>query len=455
MSVIIQEQGVRLFLARSPSREEVCALSKNDLMMVAREMQVEFVVDDLKEVILSRVCNRLFGGEFGEGATGSLFSEGEREAMSAQQMKHQLELAKVQAELQMNLAKEQTEQAELQMNLAKEQTEQARISLEQRKLENEHVLSEREINKRFDVPSQMRCINKNVACYLFERKVEDTRRAAVIADEYVLTHTQEFGQKSRVSCNAKGTVVTDVKSTHNGFVSPRNQSYVTQSREPRNLVQRGTIKSGDKMVPIKILRDTGSVQSLLLKNVFNDVTDVDNTVVLQGVGGFITVPLTFVQLDSDLVSGKVHVGLVDELPVSGVELLLGNDLAGGQVSRLPVLSNVPVNTGDTEKLERENPDFFPSCAVTRAMAKKDTEHLCSADSEANIDVLNRGTDENGMEIDVDFSLADIFMAKLQEGEQLGGAVSERVVVASNARPEVGWVSQVMHRLQKTQQCNTV
>ncbi|KAK3894289.1 hypothetical protein Pcinc_001953 [Petrolisthes cinctipes] len=399
MSVITQEQDVRLFLARSPSREEVCALSKNDLMMVARELQVEFVVDDLKEVILSRVCNRLFGGEFGEGATGSLFSEGEREAMSAQQMKHQLELAKVQAELQ--------------MNLAKEQTEQARISLELRKLENEHVLSEREINKRFDVPSQMRCINKDVACYLFERKVEDTRRAAVIADEYVLTHTQEFGQKSRVSCNAKGTVVTDVKSNHNGFVSPRNQSYVTQSREPRNFVQRGvsktergdktchycgkyghyerdcfkkdkdvkdnkikyvreykhvrpvsfiakrnlddkdkeswgnnikeivkvsdhsketlgrhafadflsegTIKSGDRMVPIKILRDTGSVQSLLLKNVFNDVTDVDNTVVLQGVGGFITVPLTFVQLDCDLVSGKVRVGLVDELPVSGVE----------------------------------------------------------------------------------------------------------------------------------------
>ncbi|KAK3893334.1 hypothetical protein Pcinc_002888 [Petrolisthes cinctipes] len=82
------------------------------------------------------------------------------------------------------------------MNLAKEQTEQARISLELRKLENEHVLSEREINKRFDVPSQMRCINKDVACYLFERKVEDTRRAAVIADEYVLTHTHKSLVKS-------------------------------------------------------------------------------------------------------------------------------------------------------------------------------------------------------------------------------------------------------------------
>lgn len=42
--------------------------------------------------------------------------------------------------------------------------------------------------------------------------------------------------------------MTHVKSTHNGFVPPRNPSYVTQSREPRNLVQRRISKTerGDK-----------------------------------------------------------------------------------------------------------------------------------------------------------------------------------------------------------------
>lgn len=51
-----------------------------------------------------------------------------------------------------------------------------------------------------------RCINKDVACYLSEKKVEDTRRAAVMADEYMLTH--KVGHKSRFSCNVKGTTMS-------------------------------------------------------------------------------------------------------------------------------------------------------------------------------------------------------------------------------------------------------
>lgn len=126
---------MRLFISRLPSREEVCALSKHDLMMVARELHVECTGEVIKEVILRRVCNRLIDGEH-EGATDGLVSEGEPEVMGAQQMKHQLELAKVQAELQ--------------MNLAKEQTEEARINLELR--------SEYENNKLINVPSQMKLV---------------------------------------------------------------------------------------------------------------------------------------------------------------------------------------------------------------------------------------------------------------------------------------------------------
>lgn len=91
-----------------------------------------------------------------------------------------------------------------------------------------------------------RCINKDVACYLFERQVEDTRRAAVMADEYVLTHS--VGQESRILCNAKGTVMTHVKSPHNGYAPPRSQRNLTHSGEPRNLVQRSIskVERGDK-----------------------------------------------------------------------------------------------------------------------------------------------------------------------------------------------------------------
>lgn len=98
------------------------------------------MVEDTKGVILSRECNRLFSGEDG-GANGSLFMAGEQEVLSAPQMKDQLELAKVQAKLQ--------------IKLAKERTEQVRIYLEVRKLENER---EHERGKQIDVASQRRLV---------------------------------------------------------------------------------------------------------------------------------------------------------------------------------------------------------------------------------------------------------------------------------------------------------
>ncbi|KAK3878632.1 hypothetical protein Pcinc_016763 [Petrolisthes cinctipes] len=85
--------------------------------MVARELQLEFMVDDVKDVILSRVGNRLFYGGNGEGANDSFNNAGKRDIMTVQQMQHQLELAKVQAELQMSLAKEQTEQTRINLKL--------------------------------------------------------------------------------------------------------------------------------------------------------------------------------------------------------------------------------------------------------------------------------------------------------------------------------------------------
>ena len=51
-------------------------------------------------------------------------------------------------------------------------------------------------------------------------------------------------------------------------------------------------------------------------------------------------------------------------------LLLGNDLAGDKVVVNPLVTDTP-NIGQTnDPIEQEIPDLYPSCAVTRAMAKK-------------------------------------------------------------------------------------
>ena len=75
-------------------------------------------------------------------------------------------------------------------------------------------------------------------------------------------------------------------------------------------------------------------------------------------------------MSSDLVTGLVVIGITPSLPFKGVHLLLGNDLAGDKVVVNPLVTDTP-NIGQTDDpIEQEIPDLYPSCAVTRAMAKK-------------------------------------------------------------------------------------
>ena len=125
--------------------------------------------------------------------------------------------------------------------------------------------------------------------------------------------------------------------------------------------------------PIKILRDTGASQSLILADTlpFSEKTSSGTSVLIQGVEcGFINVPLHNIYLSSDLVTGLVAVGIRPSLPFKGVHLLLGNDLARDNVVVDPLLTSTPCLDQPPDPIEQENPDLYPSCAVTRAMAKK-------------------------------------------------------------------------------------
>ena len=51
-------------------------------------------------------------------------------------------------------------------------------------------------------------------------------------------------------------------------------------------------------------------------------------------------------------------------------MLLGNDLAGNKVVVNPLTTIIPCIYQPPKPIEQEIPDFYPFCAVTRAMAKK-------------------------------------------------------------------------------------
>ena len=125
--------------------------------------------------------------------------------------------------------------------------------------------------------------------------------------------------------------------------------------------------------PIKILRDTGVSKSLILADTlpFSEKTSSGISVLIQGVEcGFIIVPLHNIYLSSDLVTGHVAVGIRASLPLKGVHLLLGNNLAGDKVVVDPLLTSMSCVDQPPDAIEQEIPDLYPSCAITRAMAKK-------------------------------------------------------------------------------------
>lgn len=97
----------------------------------------------------------------------------------------------------------------------------------------------------------------------------------------------------------------------------------------------GFVSLGDgEWRPVKILQDTGASQSFILKELlpFSSATDTGGTTPVLGISLVpLFVPLHQLNLFSDLVNGEVVMGVCNSLPMDGVDIILGNDLAGAKV----------------------------------------------------------------------------------------------------------------------------
>ena len=181
---------------------------------------------------------------------------------------------------------------------------------------------------------------------------------------------------------------------------------------PQTKVELG---SSTKFTPVHVLRDTGSTQSLLREGVIPLLPEhhTGNHVLVTGISGeTMPIPLYKVALQSGLLSPNpqiVIIGVTEKLPVAGVEILIGNDLAGPRVVSEPILSSTPVCSASTEMLEKEFQDCFPSCVVTRAQRTR----LLQAESE---DKLNRPDQTDGPvePQGFEFDLSDTFLHTLNE-----------------------------------------
>ena len=138
--------------------------------------------------------------------------------------------------------------------------------------------------------------------------------------------------------------------------------------------------------PVTILRDTGASQSLLLEGILplSNATATGKSILLRGVElGCLDVPLHLIDLKSDLVSGPVVVGVRPTLPLEGISLLLGNDLAGGKVIAEPIVTHEPQLSAPEEE---DDPELYPACAVTRAMSSQISKERSTSKNKSNIEV---------------------------------------------------------------------
>ena len=93
-------------------------------------------------------------------------------------------------------------------------------------------------------------------------------------------------------------------------------------------------------------------------------------VLLKGFGTKFAAPLICVNIETPLYTGSCHVALVEEIPVKGVNVILGNDICGGVVfSSTPVVTVEPL-VNQIDNTEFEGTEIFTVCAVTRNQSRK-------------------------------------------------------------------------------------
>ena len=169
-----------------------------------------------------------------------------------------------------------------------------------------------------------------------------------------------------------------------------NSDRIMEMFEP--FIQNGFVSLSDdfsEAKPIRILRDTGSAQSILLESTLplSDSTYSGDNMLLKGVdtslGIYPSAPLHQVYISSSHVNGPVTVGITSSLPIDGIDFLLGNDLAGGKVVANSLVTDIPCNCQQLDPV----PNLDPACVVTRASKEQEsiTDTLVweSTDEETN------------------------------------------------------------------------
>jgi len=115
---------------------------------------------------------------------------------------------------------------------------------------------------------------------------------------------------------------------------------------------------------------------------FDERTACDSSTIVRGVGmSFVPAPLHRIWVRSNLINGVFPVAVRPCFPISGVDFIMGNDIAGGKVYPTPEVTKTPVTGPELDVLGQQHPDVFPESILTRSQAHKKSKDVDLSQSE--------------------------------------------------------------------------
>ena len=344
-----------------------------------------------------------------------------------------------------------------------------------------------------------RRLPQNIMMYIADKEEKDLKKSAILADNYSLIHkvhlkgglgnvkqnrAEQLGDKDKKTdqvlfcnyCKREGHVISNCPSP------ACKRGRVTEGKFPASHMSKSKPSAGsgaimhctsrdkhlfekyvydgkvsltniDKPVNIKLLRDTGSNQSIVLKSSLPNLKLLDENVIVNDLTGRSLLPLAEIHLDCPYVTGNVKIAVRENnFPLPDVQVVLGNDLAG----ELPLPNLVMYTTPQTEGNNDEN----VRSKIETEIVENNEKGISAMDPEGYVNVVTRSMKDNEPEETRTDSISNKIqmnretLIKLQKDDQtLKGAFKQALEKGIEKVPGYYFKDDVLFRLYRSPKLN--
>ncbi|XP_068246459.1 uncharacterized protein [Palaemon carinicauda] len=240
----------------------------------------------------------------------------------------------------------------------------------------------------------MRKLPQNIRMHIADREEEDLKKSAMLAVHFFLIHkthkgiemfvkqgkaTGFSGEKEGVNycsyCKQQGHDINECKNPtckkSKFFGSKLSDPDAAKYKDSKfsvkgkgdmhcstpesdalfaNYISEGTVTIPNcTPVKVRILRDTGSTQSMILHSAVPTISLLDEKVLVRDLSNTNSLSLAELNSNCEFVSSKVKIAVINTpFPVHDVQVLLGNDLAGQLTLPNLILYNQPLDNSSND-----------------------------------------------------------------------------------------------------------